>query len=225
MTGKRSNEFSRRSKNIRDAIDRAVKTILADNPDPLIQTRIIQDDDPKHRSQILKKPAVKRLATQQHRAGNWGGLHCGRRWRQLEVRNTETGVERALVLGFNHHDPLLRRTQRYLADLLRGRREFPEREKNDRYIPGWTLFAAATLARIDPNHLAIDKPFDIWRDILLRTFKDGRFNAAREVAAHRELHNIQNDIRYLELRNKYAVYLLGSRVEQLPPRIESAYMN
>jgi hypothetical protein len=214
-------------------ISRAANAILADEPGPIIRHRILRDTPEldasastlrRLRRQLDDDTAVKRLRTLQHHDGGWGGLHCGRPTATREIARTEDGVARALALGLDARHPCLLRTCSYLADLLRGRRVFPELERNERAIPGWRMFAAATLAQIQPHHPALDGPFDTWRRILTHTFADGTFSATREAEIHRELHGIAGEIRYLHLRNKYAVTLIGSRVEELPRKIEQAYV-
>jgi hypothetical protein len=121
--------------------------------------------------------------------------------------------------------PLLRRAKAYLERLLAMRVPFPDPpEKNPRWQTGWRLFTAATLARIAPQHWAINPTFELWSEIALRTFARGRYDPAAELEAHRELTAIDGDLRYLHINNVYALALLGARSAELPTRTQTALL-
>jgi len=208
-------------------IESCAKRILEDDPDFVVRNRLLRYvllRPESHIDENLTHPQIHELQRQQRRDGGWGGLHCGRPTAGRSLPNTEYAVELALALGLEASHPVLRRAATYLTDLLQVRRPFPESERNDRFPAGWRMFAAARLAAIDPHHRAIDPVFSNFRQILLRTFAAGKYDPARERQAHLELHQIRNDIAYLQLANRYAVALLASRQAQLPPEIEAPYV-
>jgi hypothetical protein len=156
---------------------------------------------------------VKALRASQHPDGGWGGLHGA----------TEHAVERALVLGLDATDPMVRRAADYVASLLLGRRPFPEMERNERAQHGWRMFAAATLVQVDPTHPALKEDRGLWLAICRRSFASGEFDPEAELRAHASLTGIR-EIGYLQLRNKYAATIIGAYADELPPEIERSYV-
>jgi hypothetical protein len=82
------------------------------------------------------------------------------------------------------------------------------------------LFAAATLAQIDPNLHALGGVWNLWTTIAERTLASGEYDPEAEIRAHRELSGASVKNSYLVLRNRYALTLLGSRAGQLPKKLE-----
>lgn len=212
-------------------IERASLTILSDMPDPIVEFRLRRDvllePNTTTRQTSLRQalelhPRVRHLLGEQREDGSWGGLHCGKP-PGFDTRNTETAVEEAIACGLEAGHPALRKTAGYLTDLLAGRQPYPEGEKNDRSAPGWRMFAASCLSWIDPDAPALDGPWETWSELVGRTFADGEYDSGRENEAQRDLQGVQSDIRYLHLRNKYAVALLGSRANRLPKEVEKSY--
>ncbi|MEW6252751.1 MAG: hypothetical protein AB1716_19115 [Planctomycetota bacterium] len=119
---------------------------------------------------------------------------------------------------------MLRRAVGYLSRLLAGRLAFPDPpEKNDSWPTGVNLFVGATLALLDRDNPALDGTWRLWAEIARRTFASGRYDAAAELRAHRELTGRSGARHWLRLNNRYAVALLGARARELPRRLERAY--
>ena len=169
--------------------------------------------------------AVLTLAAEQRPDGGWGRFHTAARGASGRVPCTEYGLERALALGLDVRHPMLRSLEGYLVAILRGDVAFPDPpERNDRWATGVRLFAAAALARLRPDHPALAGERSLWLDIAGDTFASGRYDAAREAAAHARLTGASVAGTYLALLNRYHLELLGSDPESLPPALEAALL-
>ena len=144
--------------------------ILEDGPHPVVEWRL--------RNEVLRLPecdtdAASTLAglkssrhylelkDEQLKDGGWGRMHSMDTSHKHTIPTTEYAVARAAALGLDRNDEVMKGAAEYLAGLLSGRYEFPDPpEANDRWETGTQLFAASTLALIDPDHPAIDPVFN-----------------------------------------------------------------
>jgi hypothetical protein len=202
------------------------RQVLKLDPDPIVRVRLERDvlRRPANVKSIAHHPHVLQLAAEQRRDGGWGRFHSRDSSRQQCVATTEAAVQRALELGLDAHHPILRRASRYIAAIVRGKIAFPESEKNARWPVGVRLFAASTLAQIEPDHHAVTPVWQVWHEIAQETFARGTYDAAAEAKAHRRLHGLTSKVRYLELGNKYAVALLAARGGEISPRLQKALL-
>jgi hypothetical protein len=212
-------------------IEEAAERILAGDPDPVVRFRILRDvlalpsDAPQTASarRSLKDSLwVRELETEQREDGGWGRFHSQDTGTKQKIPTTEVGVDRALAVGLDASHLVLRRASPYIAAILIGKIGFPDPpEKNDRWPTGAQLFAASTLAKIEPDSRALDDVWGFWAEIARRTFASGGYNPQAEVQAHRELTgNRVSDLRYLVLSGRYQLALLGARSRALPPGVE-----
>jgi hypothetical protein len=212
-------------------IYKTAERILAQQPDPVVRFRLLQD--------VLHRPAgdqqlalaadqrdashqVQQLQDEQWQDGSWGRLHTQDHATAQRVPTTEAGVERALALGLDGTHPVLRHAASYLIGVLKGRTPCRDRpEKNDRWETGVRLFAAATLASFEPHLPALDELWHLWNGIAQRTFASGAYDPEAEIRAHRECTGASVKGSYLVIDNKYALALLASRLAALPSAVES----
>lgn len=216
-------------------VEHTAQRILDTRPDAAVRLRLLRDvlhlsaqDEVLLNAQqdALKSRWVSELAQEQQGDGSWGRLHSRDSQATARIITTEVGVERALALGLDVTHPILRNASRYLANLLEGKVTCPDRpERNDRWPTGVRLFAAATLARIQPDHTAVDDVWNRWATIASRTFASGRYDADKEIAAHRDLTGASVRNSYLVLSNKYALSLLGARATRLSSATERALVD
>lgn len=195
--------------------------ILSQDPDPVVRLRLLRDvlcvpgDVPElaqARQALDTSRWVRELAREQWDDGSWGRLHSQDSRAKQRTPTTEAGVERALALGLDVTHPILQRASAYLAAVLQGTVRYRDRaEKNDRWPTGVRLFAAATLAQIDPKHRALDEVWDLWSQVAARTFSSGAYDAEAEATAHRALTGASVRGTYLVVANKYALTLLSAR--------------
>lgn len=163
------------------------------------------------------------LASAQLADGSWGRLHSAASLSNRHVPTTEFGAERGIALGLSSDNSIMRNAARYLKAVLEGDSTVRDpAEKNDRWPLGVELFAASTLAQIKPAAKSLDRTWDKWSQIARTSVQSGRFEEVAEFEAHRELTGISSEGSYLRLHSKYALALLGSRVVDLPPDVESA---
>jgi hypothetical protein len=201
-------------------------------PDPSVRVRLLRDGlhVPPEDTRLLKarealddSAHVTLLRNEQRGDGSWGRLHSRDTAARQSIPTTEWAVERAVAIGIDAGHPILDAAAAYLAGVVTGRiipSDPPE--KNDRWATGVRLFAASTVARIDPSHSAIDPVWALWHEIARRTFVSGVYNAEDEAAAHSELTGASVRGTYLVLSNRYALSLLAARVERMDAGLAQA---
>ena len=172
----------------------ACRTLQATS-DAVVRTRLARDvlglpaNHPvwlQARRELDEHRWVQVLRGEQRPDGSWGRLHSQDVTAGQRIPTTEAGVARALALGLDADHPMLRAAAAHLTAILGGQIECCDPpEKNDRWPAGVQLFAAATLARIDPHHPAVDGPWQLWQEIAWRTLNSGRYDPEAEVLAHR----------------------------------------
>jgi hypothetical protein len=214
-------------------ISQIANRILESDPDPVVRFRIQRD--------VLKIPAskltagkieldtspwVQQLIREQRLDGGWGRFHSRDSRSKQKIVTTEFGVARGLALGLDACHPIFCRTVDYLAQLLQGKVEFPDRaERNDRWPIGVQLFVASTLAQLKPNHPFVDAAWDLWSAIAIRSFSSGEYNPEAEIQAHRDLTGATVKDSYLLLNNKYTLTLLSARPEKLPDNLQNQLLH
>ncbi len=218
-----------------DTLTEIAERLLAMNPDAVVRFRLLRDllagrcgeaDLRQAYDSLQRSGWVHQLADEQWNDGSWGPLHTQDYSAMQKIPTTEAGVERAMAVGLGQDDPILRHATSYLLGLLRGRvpcRDRPER--NDRWETGVQLFAAATLARIQPNLPALDAVWALWAQVAGRTFASGSYDAGDEICAHKDLTGASVEGSYLVMDSRYALTLLGSRVAALPRDLEAALVD
>jgi hypothetical protein len=209
--------------------------LLAMEPSTPARARLLRDllsfsaDDPRlgaTMADLEKSQQVRTLLREQRGDGGWGAFHSRSTTARQKTASTEVAVERALSLGLNDSHPALQQTKRYLLGILQGKTPFPDyHEKNDRWPTGMRLFTASTLCLIDPTHSELGRERDLWRQIALRTFQSGSYSEEDEIEAHRELTGATVKGSYLVINNRYALNILGSKKDLLPPGIEEALLS
>ena len=201
-------------------------------PDPSVRVRLLRDglQVPPEDARLMKarealddSAHVALLRDMQRADGSWGRLHSRDTSVRQSVPTTEWAVERAVAIGIDASHPILNAATTYLADVIAGRvvpSDPPE--KNDRWATGVRLFAASTLARIDPSHPAIDPVWALWHEVARRTFASGAYSAEGEADAHSELTGVSVRGTYLVLSNRYALSLLASRADRMDEGLAQA---
>lgn len=215
-----------------ETIEKLANRILEDDPDPVVRFRLLRDvlkvppnekTIVRAKKEMLKNRWVSELERQQEKDGGWGRFHSSDSRTKREIKTTEIAVDRGLALGLDVTSPIFQKTVGYLSLLLDGSIEFPDPpERNDRWLAGKQLFVAATLAKLQPSLSVLDPTWQVWVDIVTRTFASGRYDAEAEVQAHAELTGASVRDSYLVLNNRYALALLGSRASKLPSNVEKA---
>jgi hypothetical protein len=212
---------------------RVADRLLDRAPDAVVRYRLVRDvlhlspsdrEFRAARSQAWATPHLEPIRAEQGGNGGWGHFHGACNPPPCRIPNGEHAIERALALGLDASHPILRKAVRYLEGMLTGRLPFPEGERNERCLPGWRMLAASKLAQLDPARPSLDAAWTTWAQIVCSTFARGQYDPAAERDAHRQVHDIRGELRYLQLANRYAVALLGSRAAELPRKVERAYV-
>ncbi|MFW9855131.1 MAG: hypothetical protein ACFFFG_08715 [Candidatus Thorarchaeota archaeon] len=219
-------------------IKEIARATLALNPDPVVQVRIIRDVlmvSKTTKSLIDAKNDLRRsrwidiLEQEQRPDGSWGRFHSLNTMKRQKIGTTEWGVERAVSLGLNLEDIVIKRVIEYLHQLIKGNVRFPDpEEKNERWPIGTRLFVASILALVQPTDPILTPIWHQWIEIIKATFGSGEYSVLKEVQAHRDIHGLvvpKNNLHYLHANNKYLVTLLGSRADQLPNLLEKRFFN
>jgi hypothetical protein len=206
--------------------------ILRKKPDPVVRVRLLRDvlcvsrEDPRlreARTALEDSVHLAALRGEQRADGSWGRLHSRDTSARGGGSTTEWAVERLLALGLEVGHPVIDAAAQHLASILEGRTEPADPpEKNDRWAAAVRLFAAATLARIDAAHPALDAAWDLWHEIARRTFASGTYDARAEIEAHRALTGASVAGTYLVLSNRYALTLLAARAARMDDDVRRA---
>ena len=171
---------------------------------------------------LYAEPGVQQLTREQWSDGGWGRLHSRDSGAKQKIITTEMGVARALALGLTADHPVLQKAAVRLKAILSGEAVPRDRaERNRRWPVGVQLFAAATLAMIQPAALDVDGPFTLWVDLAQRAFSSGAYDPEAEDLAHQALTGAPVRDSYLTLNNRYTLTLLSARPEALPPGLEA----
>jgi hypothetical protein len=206
--------------------------ILRGKPDPAVRVRLLRDvlcvepgDERLRAAHVALDDSahVARLREQQRADGSWGRLHSRDTAARQSIPTTEWAVERAVAIGIDAGHPILDAAAAFLAGVVTGRiipSDPPE--KNDRWATEVRLFAASTLARIDPSHAAIDPVWALWHEVARRTFASGAYSVGAETDAHSELTGVSVRGTYLVLSNRYALSLLAARVDRMDAGLAQA---
>lgn len=209
--------------------------ILEADPDPAIRLRLLHDvlryspESPQFiqvKNDLDESRWVAQLKSEQRQDGSWGRFHSEDTKRKQSIPTTEFGVERAQSLGVNDSHPIVSKAINYLVRLLEGQIDFPDPpEKNDRWPTGAKLFTASTLARVKPDHPALNESLKLWSAITEKTFASGKYDSEAEIEAHGQLTGASVKNSYLRLHSKYQIFLLSSRPNLLSHKTETSLLN
>ena len=103
-------------------IEASAEHLLNDSPDPVVQFLTLRDvlgrskDDTELRQAkkgLEKSVHVKLLKDEQWKDGSWGRYHTKDYSAGQEIGTTEVGVMRAVILGLDKNDALLKKSIKY----------------------------------------------------------------------------------------------------------------
>lgn len=216
-------------------VEQSAARILEQNPGPVVRYRLLRDvllrppESPHLRRAKLGldlSGCIRQLAEEQWADGGWGAFHSAKARQKQRIASTETGVERALALGLDPSHTILHRASAYIEAIMQGRILFPDyQEKNDRWPTGMRLFLASTLSLVEPTNPVLNQDRELWREIVTRAFRSGRYSEQDEIDAHAELTGATVKGSYLVLNSKYQLNLLGSLPGTLSADIEMALLD
>jgi hypothetical protein len=205
------------------------KFILDRQPNAVVRFRILRDvlqrtrgssDLEAARREMLSHPWVKELADAQQADGSWGRFHSMDSTLKTRFPTSETAIRRALALGLDKDTPNLKKSVRFMENVLTGKSVWSDRvEKSEGWAIGVETITAGTLAQVDSSHPAITKSWHYWVEIAERSFPDGKYDSKAEWQAHKDLRGIG----IIYLRSRYTTLtLLGAR--KLPSSLDRRIM-
>ena len=210
---------------------RIARDLLTEDPAPAVRVHLYREvlglDETdaalvKAKEALHASPGVQELAREQWPDGSWGRLHSRDSAAKQKILTTEMGVGRALALGLTADHAVLQKAANRLKAILSGETVPRDRaERNPRWPVGVQLFAAATLAMIQPAAPEVDDPFTLWIELAQRAFASGAYSSEAEDRAHQALTGAPVRESYLTLNNRYTLTLLSARPEALPAGLEA----
>lgn len=222
-----------RLKQIRDLGE----ALLAETPDVIPRFRIIRDileipsSDPlfiEAQDGLANSKLALELTESQEANGTWGRFHSQDTKDKVKRRfvTTEQAIRQALALGFDKDSGILQKVIGFMADVIEGKDTWPDPpEKHEGWPTGVRLITAATLARIDNHHPALQEVRESWVEILKRTFASGQYGSEDECEAHLALNGIFTKNKYPRLASIYPLILLSGTDSRLPKDLETRYLD
>jgi hypothetical protein len=207
-------------------IESLARGLLESRPNAIVRHRLLRDclrlppgsaELVAAHLQMLSHPWVEGLAREQHSDGSWGRFHSMDSTVRSRFPTSETALRRALALGLDREDLILRRAIDFLTGVLEGKAAWRDRvEKSEGWPIGVEAITAGTLAQVDPSHPAILPAWEYWAGIAVRCFPNGAYDPSAEWEAHKKRRGIA--IHYLQSR--YVLSLLGARSAHLPAALD-----
>ena len=230
-----------------DVTKEVAEKILTNNPEPVVQLRLLRDvlRRPLDSAEVMQAKLnlssnrwVQELKHEQWNDGSWGRFHTEDTKARQKIATTEAGVGRALALGLDASHPVLRRAVDYISRVIDGTLTWRDNREVSWGLNWWKsgvqMISAATLAQIQPDLPILEKVWDLWYTIICRAFPSNKYNREQEIQAHLELLEISSLSRYaqekikedkaLAIFTKYHIMLLGSRADRFPRQLEKAYL-
>lgn len=208
--------------------------ILSASPDPVPEFRILRDilrvspEDPdllRVKQRILASRWVRQLAQAQDENGIWGRFHTRDSKRKTAFPTTEIAIQRALALGLEKEDNILKKAMSWIVRCLQGSETWSDRvERSEGWATMTRAVTASTLARIDPRHPILESEWQRWAEIAVRTFSNGSYDADAERQAHLELHGLKTTC-YYRFKVLHPLMILSSTQNCLPGPVECSLVN
>jgi hypothetical protein len=178
------------------------------------------------KAELLKSKWVIELQDYQHADGTWGRFHSRDSTIRAKYPTTELAISRALALGLDRDSLLLRRSVYFMLDQLAGRRRWSDpAEKHEGWPVNTRFITAATLARIDQQHPALQESSQVWVEIVERTFRSGAYNEDDERKAQYEINGIHTRHKYLKLAALYPLLLLMAAKNGLSEKTQKMFLD
>jgi hypothetical protein len=218
----------------RAEIAKIAAKLLEMDPHPVARFRLFRDvwEPPIGKEQIsaakkamLSSRWVLELEAAQEPNGIWGRFHSQDSSIRKPFRTSELAIRRALALGLDKDDTILKLAIAYMERVLQGKASWtdpPERHE------GWPMnmrfINAGTLAWVDAGHPLLQPCLSVWMEILERTFASGIYHAKAEQEAQRVLNGIVTPGKYLHLGMLYPLLILTSANASLPRALENTFL-
>jgi hypothetical protein len=210
----------------RNKIESLGQNLLEGQPNAIVRHRILRDvlhlprgsaDLEVTRLQLVSHYWVDVLAHEQRSDGTWSRFHSMDSTVKAIFPTSETAIRRALALGLEKDDPILRRAVEFMHKVLEGKAAWSDRvEKSEGWPIGVEAVTTGTLAQVDPTHSSVRPVWEYWVEIAGRSFAAGEYSPSAEWKPHKELRGM--GIHYL--RSRYVLTLLGAHSAHLPAALD-----
>lgn len=208
------------------------EAILDRRPCAVVEYRIRRDvlmEDPggeamrSLRRRVNESPGTVELAREQGLDGGWGRFHTQDTSIRARFPTSERAIERALALGLDRHDLVLRRAAGFMELVLRGEADWADRaEKSETWYEAKKVITAGMLALVDPANELLRPVWELWTAVARESLADGTHSLERENAAFRRMTGAAFKRGYLH--SVYVLSLLGSRGPELLPGLSQAIL-
>jgi hypothetical protein len=202
---------------------------------PIPRWRILRDvlrlsmDDPltmEAKEAALQSRWVTELRETQLPDGSWGRFHSRDSSLKQRFPTTELAIRRALALGMDANDPLLKRSLAYIRFIMDDQATWTDPpEKHEGWSVNTHFITAATLLLLNPNDVHALPVAQTWREIVSETFASGSYSPQAEREAHLRLNGINTRGKYLKLAGLYPLLLLSSDFVHLSLKAEEALLD
>jgi hypothetical protein len=212
-------------------LQKAARVILAANPEPILAYRLLREvlnvspDDPELtqlKEAALKSKWVRQLEQSQLADGSWGRFHTQDTKKKTVFRTTEEAIDRAIALGLEPGEGVLKRVSLYCQKVLEGEAQITDwPEKNEAFPLLIKYIVAGRLAQLDPASETLNPYWKFLADVANQAFTSGSYSLKDEEDAFLRLSGIHVPGGFLE--SQHTLWILSSR--ELPHQLEYAYVN
>lgn len=202
------------------------KRILEGQPNAIVRHRILRDvlrlppgcaELVTTHAQLLSHAWVEELRREQHPGGSWGRFHSMDSTVNTRFPTSEAAIRRALALGLDKNDPILKRAVDFMSSVLAGKVTWSDRvEKSEGWPIGVEAITSGTLAQVDPSHPSLLPAWEYWEEVARHSFPGGAYDPQAEWQAHKNVRGL--GIHYL--RSRYVLTLLGACSANLPAGLD-----
>ncbi len=213
-------------------IELLATTILSLKPCPVVEYRIRRDvflvepgseDMRALRRKVNSSAGVVELEREQKSDGSWGRFHSQDTKIRSAFVTSERAIERALALGLDKRDPVLKRAAQYMEAVLKGEADWSDRpEKAEAWNEGKRVVTAGMLSMVDPANEELRPVGELLAAVAQAALAGGEHSLTRENQAFRQMTSVAFKRGYLH--SVYALNLLGSRGRDLPAGLSTAVL-
>jgi hypothetical protein len=212
-------------------VHQAARVLLEANPEAILTYRLLREvlqvpsNSPelaKAKEAALNSKWVRQLEESQLPDGSWGRFHSQDTKIKTAFRTTEEAIDRAVALGLEPGDRILKRVSRYIQDALLGDTHITDlNEKAESWPLLVNYILAGRLGQIDPANKLLDSLWIYLVEVAQQAFASGNYCQEDESAAYLRMSGVHVPGGFLE--SQHALWILSSR--QLPHQLDHALVS
>ncbi|HJN51999.1 MAG: hypothetical protein QGI68_12000 [Pseudomonadales bacterium] len=211
---------------------------LLDSPlHPVPRFRIIRDilhvpnKDSEYRAareEVCNTRFAKELGESQEKNGTWGRFHTQDTRAKKKFPTTEKAIERALAVGLDNEDRILKRTTEFIEAHLQGGAtwsDHPEKHDNPAlWEYAIKAISAANLSLIDRDHPLVAEQAQRFAGAAKEAFRTENYDRDKELQFHVKASGIESRS-HGSCLTKYGLLLLSSKDCLLPGQVETRLLD